>query len=298
MRAIAPARGGPRGATLSVRMALRSAHVLALLALGCSDGRAEPGAGTAVRADLAPRTKAAQDVAREPFTPPDSRGWGRAAGLDYLERTIGGGDPAVPMPMLIMIHGLGDRPRHDWFGGADAIDTPLRLIMPQAPTPYGQDGFAWFPFRARGNDPDDLARGISAAADRLARAITVLKTQRPTRGAPIVAGFSQGGMLSYALALRHPELVSFSHPISGLLPEPLWPSKRADSAAPSIAAMHGDADDLVPIEDDRRLQAHLRKLGHDAQLREFPGVGHTITPAMEAHSVELLNAAARRLVPR
>ena len=282
-----------------VRMALRFVHVLALLAVACSDGRAEPGAGTAPRADLAQPTDPVPAVEREPFTPPDSRGWGRAAGLEYLERTLGGGDPAAPMPMLIMIHGLGDRPRQDWFGGADAIDTPLRLIMPQAPTPYGQDGFAWFPFRARGNDPDDLARGISAASDRLARAITVLKTQRPTRGAPIVAGFSQGGMLSYALALRHPGLVSFSHPISGLLPEPLWPSsKPVASARPRIAAMHGDADDLVPIEDDRRLNAHLRKLGYDAQLREFAGVGHTITPAMEAHSVELLNAAARRLVPR
>jgi phospholipase/carboxylesterase len=281
-------------------MTLRSAHVLALLALGCSDGRPEQGPRAPQPARPTPAASAAlDDIAREPFTAPDDRGWGRAAGYEYLERTLGGGDPAAPMPMLILIHGLGDRPSHDWFAGADAIDTPLRLIMPQAPTPHGDGGFAWFPFRARGNDPDALARGISAASDRLARAIAVLAARRPTRGAPIVAGFSQGGMLSYALALRHPEIVSFSHPISGLLPKPLWPaSKPAGTRYPPIAAMHGDADALVPIAGDRELSAHLRALGYDAQLREFPGVAHTITPAMNAHSVELLNATARRLVPR
>jgi phospholipase/carboxylesterase len=194
-----------------------------------------------------------------------------------------------------LIHGLGDAPRADWFGGAEAIGTPLRMIMPQAATPY-HGGFAWFPFRAADDDPQALARGISAAGDRLARAIALLRKERPTIGRPIVAGFSQGGMLSYALALHHPALVALSHPISGLLPEPLWPaSKRTGGHQPKIAAMHGDADSLVPIANARRLTAHLRKLGYDVELREFAGVGHTITQAMDAHTVALLDAAARNL---
>jgi phospholipase/carboxylesterase len=200
--------------------------------------------------------------------------------------------------MVIMIHGLGDKPRFDWFNGADAITTPMRLIMPQAPTPhYG--GFAWFPFRVGDNDPDALARGIASAADELARSIELLRARRPTLGQPIVTGFSQGGMLSYALALRHPELFELSHPISGMLPEPLWPKdKPAATRFPPIVAMHGDADDVVPIEPARQLRAHLGRLGYAISLREFAGVRHQMTPAMDAYTVELLDATARSLAAK
>jgi phospholipase/carboxylesterase len=285
-------------------MRLHLAPLTVLLALACGDGRAEVAASSAQHARSAQRTEAAAkasgnaDAKQVPFQAPDGDGWGRAGDLAYLERVLGGGDAKSPLPMLIMIHGLGDRPRFDWFGGAESIDTPVRLIMPQAPTPY-YDGFAWFPFRAGGNDPHALGRGIADAADRLARAISVLRERRPTVGRPIIAGFSQGGMLSYALALRSPELCELSHPIAGMLPEPLWPkTKRQGVRFPRIAAMHGDADELVEIEPTRRLTGHLRELGHDVELREYPGVGHSITAAMEAHSVELLNAAARGIAPR
>jgi phospholipase/carboxylesterase len=265
-----------------------TSSLLALIALSCSDPRAEFRAGP-----LASSATPAQH-----FEPPASDGWGRAGRLRYLERTLGGADAATPLPMVIMIHGLGDKPRHDWFNAAAAITTPMRLIMPQAPTPH-DGGFAWFPFRVGDNDSDALARGIASAADELARSIELLRARRPTLGRPIVTGFSQGGMLSYALALRNPKLIELSHPISGLLPEPLWPKdKPAATRYPPIVAMHGDADDIVPIEPARQLRAQLGRLGYAISLREFAGVRHQITPAMDAYTVELLDATARNLVAK
>lgn len=241
----------------------------------------------------AARDAAATGKAREPFEPPGSDGWGRAGSLRYLERVLGGADATQPLPLLIMIHGMGDAPRLDWFTGAGEINVPLRLVMPQAPTPY-YDGFSWFTYDPQKRDPELLARGIVAAADKVAIAIEVLRARRPTIGRAIVAGFSQGGMLSYALALHHSELVAFSHPIAGTLPEPLWPvTKPAGVRFPGIVAMHGDRDDLVPIAPTRQLHARLAALGYDNSLREFPGVRHQITPAMEAYTIELLNEAAR-----
>jgi phospholipase/carboxylesterase len=240
-----------------------------------------------------PDAALASAKARESFEAPGHDGWGRAAGLRYLERTLAGGDPAQPLPLVIMIHGMGDAPRFDWFTGASAIKTPLRLIMPEAPTPY-YDGFSWFSYDPAKRDPNALARGISAAAGQLARAIEQLRVRRATVGRAIVTGFSQGGMLSYALALQHPELVAFSHPISGFLPEPLWPAQKpAGTRFPRIVAMHGDRDDVVPIAPARQLQEHLSALGYELTLREFAGVRHQITSDMEAYSVELLEAAAR-----
>ncbi len=272
-----------------------------LVALGCRGSSKEPraqvvqpNAAAAVDKRAAPADDESAKAPAEDFTQPDAEGWGRAAGLRYLEQCVGACAEGAEVPMAILIHGLGDRPRHGWLEGASHITAPLRLIMPQAPTPY-YDGFAWFPYRIRDNDPDQLASGIAGAAKQLARAIAQLAAQRPTAGKPMVMGFSQGGMLSFALALRHPEGLALSLPISGMLPEPLWPAdKPSGRRFPRILALHGDADEIVPIDPARGLVRRLKELDYEVEFREYPGVGHHITPAMEAVTLEMLNAHARR----
>jgi phospholipase/carboxylesterase len=267
------------------------------LSLGCGGGPKESRPQVAQVAQVVQESTTAavepSATAAVDFAPPDAEGWGRAAGLRYLERCLGPCAKDAAVPLAILIHGLGDRPRPDWLPSAANIETPVRLIMPQAPTPFYQ-GFAWFPYRIRGNNPVALARGIAGAADHLARAIAELAARRPTIGRPFVMGFSQGGMLSYQLALHHPEVVELSLPMSGMLPESLWPAaKPAGTRFPRIFALHGDADEIVPVAPARALVARLRTLGYEAELREYEGVEHHITPAMEALAVELLMAHAR-----
>lgn len=276
-------------------MRLRLGTLLMLWALACAACSAK-GAGDSSplsRSAPAKEREAALNARSDPqFQAPGRDGWGQAGSLRYLERILGGGKASQALPLVIMIHGMGDAPRLDWFRGADKITTPVRLIMPRAPLPYS-GGFSWFTYRAAGGDMARLAHGIAEAADTLARSIELLRRHRPSVGRAIVAGFSQGGMLSYALALRHPELVEFSHPISGLLPEQLWPAGKPPATRyPRIAAVHGDRDELVPIAPARRLCAHLSKLGYDVSLREFAGVRHEVTNGMEAYTVELIEAAA------
>jgi phospholipase/carboxylesterase len=285
-------------------MSSRRATLLTLLALlalasAACNAKGTGGGSPSSRSLPAARSGDAQKAPADAhFKAPSADGWGLAGSLRYLERTVGGGEPTQALPLVIMIHGMGDAPRFDWFRGADAIKTPMRVVMPRAPLPY-YDGFSWFPYSVEVQDMARLATGIAEAADALARAIEILRTHRPSLGRAIVTGFSQGGMLSYALALRHPELVEFSHPISGLLPEQLWPaSKPAGTRFPRIAAMHGVRDGLVPIDPARRLCAHLSKLGYDVSLREFAGVRHEVTDGMEAYTVELLEEAARAVSAR
>jgi phospholipase/carboxylesterase len=213
------------------------------------------------------------------FEAPDATGWGRARGLRYLELLRGGATPQQPLPMVVLIHGRGDRPRPEWLE-AIRLELPARVVLPQAPTPAG-DGFSWFPFRLGENEPSVLARGIDEACERLAGALVALRAARPTLGKPIVSGFSQGGMLSFALALRHPELIEQAIPVAGGLPEPMWPSSPVDrTRAPPIRALHGTADPVVPFAPTQRLVEHLRARGYDATLQSFPGVGHAIAPEM------------------
>jgi phospholipase/carboxylesterase len=226
---------------------------------------------------------------RTDVTPPGPDGYGRAGALRYLEVVVGGAAPSQTLPMVVVIHGLGDRPGPHWLDLVQ-LRGPARVIMPEGPTPY-LDGFSWFPFRARGADPKELAAGIGRAAELLSTALAFLERGRPTRGRPIVTGFSQGGMLSFALALRHAERVAFALPISGALPEPLWPRDRATAGAPPIVALHGTDDDLVPFAPTRQLVAHLGTRGYDATLLPYEGVGHQISDAMRQRVSEELRRA-------
>jgi len=268
---------------------------VAVLLTGCAQHAPAPSAaatGEARPAPAEPRIPAPSAAATrgEPdaaaYTAPDTAGWGKAGSLRFLEILPPGTPRERKLPLLVMIHGMGDRPRADWLSGFDA-GAPVRVIMPQAPSPHF-DGYSWFSYEIGGhNDPQKLARGISQAADQIVELLKIVTRARPTTGLPIIAGFSQGGMLSYALALHYPAHLRFALPIAGMLPEPLWPTRRPERHVP-IRALHGRADSVIEIGATRELQARLRKLGYDATLEEFPAIDHTISPTMQDRANALL----------
>jgi phospholipase/carboxylesterase len=214
-----------------------------------------------------------------------------AAGVRYLEQVTGGADAREALPMIVGLHGLGGQPER--FARVVAgLGVRARLILPYGLMQAGE-GFAWFDLRE--GDAAAHAHRLQQAADRLAAMIEVLVKTRPTRGKVIVTGFSQGGMLSFALAALHPEVIGAAFPLSGMLVPKLWPRGAPDAAArPEVHAFHGVADDRVPIADARMTIAALRTAGFTADLREYPGVPHTITPEMRADVRTALEAAARR----
>ncbi|MCA9663634.1 MAG: alpha/beta fold hydrolase, partial [Myxococcales bacterium] len=191
-------------------------------------------------------------------------------------------------------HGLGDRPENfaQLFRG---LQRPTRVILPAGLLPR-DDGFSWFKIRARTRDVDGLAKGIAEAADRMAEFIDVVTVDRPTVGKPVITGFSQGGMLSFAVAMRHPDKIAAAFPISGWLPPPLWPEAGPpDVAAPPILALHGDADTVVPLPPTRKAVAKLRELGFPVVLQEYADVRHQITMEMRRLLWKQLGAATLAL---
>jgi phospholipase/carboxylesterase len=219
-----------------------------------------------------------------------------AAGVRYVERLTGGASAGERLPMVVAIHGFGASPE-DLVGVYAGLPARARLILPYGePLPGG--GFTWFAIGSLGDDAQ-LADGTARAADRLAAMIEVLAKTLPTTGAAIVTGFSQGGMLSYTLAVRHPEVVAAAFPVGGLVASALvpaaWPLGREK---PPIRGFHGDADERVPIARARASVAALRAAGLDATLSEYAGVGHAISPAMGADLRRAIAEAAGRAAAR
>jgi phospholipase/carboxylesterase len=212
----------------------------------------------------------------------------RAGEIHYLELVTAGADPEAPLPMIIAIHGLGDSPQ-GFRTLLEAFDRPARVILPRALDAH-EEGWSWFPLRARDTDVEALARGIGHAANQLAPAVAELTRTRPTIGKPIVTGFSQGGMLSFELAVHHGELFSAALPIGGWLPEPLWPlaTDANSGSAPKIIAFHGDADVAVRYEPTKAAVDRLRELGYRCELETYVGVGHMISPDIHADVMQAL----------
>jgi phospholipase/carboxylesterase len=259
---------------------IRGAALLFAAALGCESRPAALGSRTeSSRAPLSSTRPVATD--RPPAEP-------AKAPLDHIEILTGNAKAADRLPMVIAIHGLGDSPAR-FAAMVSGLDARARVLLPAGPTRY-LDGFAWFPF-PRNRTDEKLAPGIRASARRVAEFITWAVKARPTQGKPIVTGFSQGGMISFALAVEYPEMISAAYPVGGALPEPMRPL-RLERPAPPIVAFHGSDDPLVPLGPTNASVEHLQRLGFPATIRTFAGVGHSIPPEMHA---ELHAALASRI---
>jgi phospholipase/carboxylesterase len=219
----------------------------------------------------------------------------RVAGLYVLEVVLGHVDFDAPLPIVVMLHGRGDRPRVPGgpFAGAP---TPMRLLLPRAPKPLG-NGYTWLPISVTENRADVLADTLRRRAAQLAEVIAHFRATRPTPGKTIVAGFSQGAMLTYSLAILHPELIDVALPIAGWLPPTLLPSEVPPIRRVPIRSVHGVADPVVRIEPTRQLVASLRGLGYEVEWIEEPGTEHVVSPTMNAQFERWLEAALERLAP-
>jgi len=174
-------------------------------------------------------------------------------------------------PLLVGLHGRGDTAEgfaHAWRN----FPAKLEIALALAPLPYG-DGRAWFDWPP-GMTDDALADAVGAAEAKLWPAIVELAHGRKV----LISGFSQGAVLAYVMAVRHPDTVAYAFPIAGRMPDKLLP--RGNVRTAPVYALHGTADATIGIAASREAIAAFTAVGATAELHEFAGVGHTIAPAM------------------
>ncbi|HYC53908.1 MAG TPA: alpha/beta fold hydrolase [Candidatus Binatia bacterium] len=217
------------------------------------------------------------------------------AELEYVEVMTGRAAPTDEVPIVVAIHGLGDRPETFQYL-LDDLAAKARLIVPRAPTPYGNDGGAWFEMHS---GDEGMSEGISKAAGEIAALATAVREKHGGPARIVVTGFSQGGTVAFALATLRPDLVSAAVPVAGFLPMPMWPAQRPKiRPLPKILALHGEKDQVVPIQSAKWSVEALRSNGFDVQLRSYPGVQHTIDKQERADLHEAVVAAVVELTPK
>jgi phospholipase/carboxylesterase len=210
------------------------------------------------------------------------------AGLEFVEMITGGANTSETLPMIVAIHGLGDRPEalRMLF---DGFESRARVILPRAPSVWG-DGHSWFEVDPRRGADSVRAEALASAESLLAAHLAAWTRTRPTIGKPIVTGFSQGGMLSFLLAVRHPELIDRAYPLGGWLPESLWPPPERARAIAPILAFHGAEDRVVPHAATAAMVAAWKQRGLRVDLISEPGVAHFVSRKMHASLLTELRA--------
>jgi phospholipase/carboxylesterase len=182
-----------------------------------------------------------------------------AAGTPILIVTPDGHDPDRPAPLIIALHGYGDRPEnHPRVWGPAANDFGAILAVPQGGRQVG-GGFGW-----TGVEEAEavLERVLSEVSDRFA----------VDRSRIVLAGFSQGAFLAMALGVRHPELLTGVIPMAGAYVPEIDAPPPAEGHEPRYYFMAGSQDRAVT--DMRRAAKDFRAAGYTATLRILPGIGH------------------------
>lgn len=215
--------------------------------------------------------------------------------LSFVERQVS--SPSANAPVLIMIHGRGDSPEN-FIHLSDGVKTPRRELALRGihEENFGFDrGWRWFDSYVGNGDTEALAREILLATKVIAEDLETLNLrENQAQRRFVVSGFSQGGILSYALALNYPQLVSHAVPIAGLLPPQCRPTISEPASMPPIDGFHGLADPLVCPRRAAELIESLRSMQYPVSFETYEGVEHTVSASMLTKYEQVLERALRK----
>ena len=183
-----------------------------------------------------------------------------------------------PPPLLLMLHGYGSNER-DLFDLAEYVDPRLHILSARAPLHLSWGGFAWYHLSGTPGRliPDTVSRAEALALlDRFVASLPERLGSDPRR--TYMLGFSQGAIMSLALAMNRPELLAGVVALSGYLDPALVPATRSPALTGlPIIQMHGTYDEIIPLAAAHRTQEVLKDMPVRHSYHEYP-VGHTIHP--------------------
>lgn len=197
--------------------------------------------------------------------------------------------------LVVFLHGYG-------ADGNDLIELgrawqPLlpdtAFVSPHAPEPCAQApvGRQWFGLTFR--DPDERWRGVTKATPVLEHFLDAeLARRKLPPSALALVGFSQGTMMALHVGLRRAAAPAAIVGYSGMLvlpkdgpPETVRAEIRS---RPPVLLVHGDSDELIPVEALFHGSQALAALEIPAEWHLSAGVGHGIDGEGLRHGGEFL----------
>lgn len=192
---------------------------------------------------------------------------------------------------IVLIHGRG-ADAGDLESLLDLLDPDRRLlgVFPRGPLLLPPGGRHWYIVRQVGYpDPGTFLPTFEELAGHID---SLLAERELSWEQTALGGFSQGAVMSYALALgaARPSPAAILA-FSGFIPSVEdFDLVLGDRALLPVSIAHGTLDPVIEVGFGRAARDRLTAAGLDVRYREDP-VGHTITPASLAQARSVLDMA-------
>lgn len=198
--------------------------------------------------------------------------------LEYVIRP-----PKAPIknpPLLILLHGYGSN-EHDLFSFASELPDELFIVSARAPMTLGPDSYSWYTIHfdmnnGKFSDTDEA----KIAIDKISHFIDeITENYEVDKNNIFLLGFSQGTILSYAVALNNPNKVQHVIALSGYINQDLISENRTFKNYSNLDFFisHGSVDQVIPVEWGQNAPPFLNELGIKNSYQEYM-VGHGVAP--------------------
>ena len=189
-------------------------------------------------------------------------------------------------PLVLFLHGAGERGNDNqsqMVHGSGMFTNPVNqehypaiVLFPQCPA----EGYWTFEKR-----PEQLLKEVFLPNPTMTPILSQVMemVEWHIKNMPVdpkriyVVGLSMGGMATFDLACRYPDLFAVAIPICGAVhPERL----KAAAGKINFRLFHGDADNVVSVDFSRSAYRVLKQGKAKVEYYEFPGINHNSwTPA-------------------
>ncbi|MFK7749655.1 MAG: alpha/beta hydrolase [Kordia sp.] len=181
-------------------------------------------------------------------------------------------------PVIILLHGYGSN-EEDLFSFAAELPEHLFVVSARAPRDLQPYGYSWYDIHYTATEKISDDEQAIESRDIVANFIDEVVENYPVNAENVtLLGFSQGTILSYAVAFTHPEKIKNVIALSGYLNHGIFDvsdDKKYDHL--NFYCSHGSQDQVIPVAAAREIAPFMKEHNLNHVYEEYP-VGHGVAP--------------------
>ncbi|MEM6685960.1 MAG: alpha/beta fold hydrolase [Bacteroidota bacterium] len=185
---------------------------------------------------------------------------------------------AAKSPVIILLHGYGSN-EEDLFSFASELPESLFIISVRAPRDLQPYGYSWYDIHYTATEKISNDEQAIISRDQVADFIDEVVENYPVdRNNVTLLGFSQGTIVSYAVAFTYPKKVKNVVALSGYLNHRIFEVSRDKNYDHlDFYCSHGSVDQVIPVAAAREITPFMELNDLTHIYEEYP-VGHGVAP--------------------